>query len=51
MSVVSTVDPISAALATRFGLALSLAPCGVGFLMAALMMLLLPRDARLQSVH
>jgi MFS family permease len=39
------------ALATRFGLALSLALCGVGFLMAALMMLLLPRDARLQSLQ
>jgi MFS family permease len=32
------------ALATRFGLAVSLALCGVGFLVAALVMLLLPQD-------
>jgi len=38
------------ALATRFGMAVSLGLCGVGFLMAALMMLLLPRDERLQSL-
>ena len=38
------------ALATHFGLALSLALCGVGFLMASLMMLLLPKDARLQPL-
>jgi MFS family permease len=39
------------ALATRFGLAVSLALCGVGFLMAALMLLLLPHDEKLQSFH
>jgi MFS family permease len=38
------------ALATHFGLALSLALCGVGFLMASLMMLLLPKDARHQPL-
>jgi MFS family permease len=32
------------AIASRFGLAVSLALCGLGFLMAALMMLLLPQD-------
>lgn len=39
------------ALATRFGLAVSLAMCGVGFLVAALVMLLLPTDEKLLSFH
>ena len=39
------------ALATRFGLAVSLALCGVGFIMAALMMLLLPQNEGLQTFH